>query len=100
MKGLPGKARARILDNMSPRLAVMLAEDVLHMGPVRMRDVEEECVKIMRTVIRLSDSGEILAYDLSIPKVVIDLHESAERENKELRNKYRELRDIINEIFY
>ena len=51
MKGLPGKARARIFDNVSNRLGIMLAKDMLYMGPVRMKDVEEACVTIMKTVI-------------------------------------------------
>lgn len=99
MKGLPGKARAGIFRNMSSRLATMVAEDMTYMGPVRLRDVEEECVRMMKTLIKLSDIWEIGEYDLSILKVVIDMYDCAEKENKALRDKYKELRSIINKIY-
>jgi len=99
MKGLPGRARAQIFDNMSHRLAVMLAKAIEYMGPVRMRDVEDCCVHIMKTLLKLSDCGEIQDYDLSILKVVIDMYEAAESENLKLKDKYKELRTIIDKIY-
>ena len=39
MKGLSGKSRERIFNNLSERLAVMIAEDLDYMGPVRVKDV-------------------------------------------------------------
>lgn len=62
MKGLPGKARARIFENLSPRLASMTAEQMSYMGPVRFKDVEEYCVKIMKTLRKLVDEGEVANY--------------------------------------
>ena len=99
MKGLPGKARARIFDNMSSRLAVMIAEQMSYMGPVRMKDVQEDCVKIMKTLLKLWNNGEIIDYDFSILKVVIDMFDSAEKENRHLRDKYQELRNVIDKIY-
>ena len=99
MKGLPGKARVRILNNMSKRLAVMLSKDMMYMGPVPLKYVEEECVTLVKTLLKLADSGEINEYDFSILKVVIDMFDSAEKENQILREKYKELRSIINKIY-
>lgn len=82
MKGLPGKARARIFDNMSKRLAIMLAKDITYMGPVRLKDVEEKCVTLTKTLFKLVNSCEINEYDFSLLKVVIDMFDSAEKEKK------------------
>ena len=99
MKGLPGKARARIFDNVSNRLGIMLAKDMLYMGPVRMKDVEEACVTIMKTVIKLEERGEIVSHDFAILKVVIDMYETAQKENNELKEKYKELHEMIDQIY-
>lgn len=99
MKGLPGKARAWIFDNVSNRLGIMLAEDMEYMGPVRMKDVEEVCVNIMKIVIKLGDRGEIMPRDFAIRKVVIDMYETAQKQNKELKERYKELHKIIEQIY-
>ena len=99
MKGLPGKARAWIFDNVSNRLGIMLAEDMKYMGPVRMKDVEEVCVNIMKIVIKLEDRGEIMPRDFAILKVVIDMYETAQKQNKELKERYKELHKIIEQIY-
>lgn len=99
MKGLPGKARARIFNNMSERLAVMLANNMAYMGPVRFKDVEEECVKLMKSLLKLAEFSEIREYDFSILKVVIDMFDSADNEKQKLKEKYKEIRSIINKIY-
>lgn len=99
MKGLPGKARAWIFDNVSNRLGIMLAEDMKYMGPVRMKDVEEVCVNIMKIVIKLENRGEIMPRDFAILKVVIDMYETAQKQNKELKERYKELHKIIEQIY-
>ena len=48
MKALPGKARARIFDNLSQKLGLLLADDMAAIGPVRLSDAEESCTKIMK----------------------------------------------------
>lgn len=99
MKGLPGKARARIFDNVSTRLGIMLANDMVFMGPVRMTDVEKVCMIIMKKVIKLESLGEIAPHDFAILKVVIDMYESAQKENNELKEKYKELHEMIDKIY-
>ena len=99
MKGMPGKARARLFENMSSRLSLLVAEHMSYMGPVRLKDVEEDCVRMMKTMLNLHDRCEIEDYDFSILKVVIDMFDTAEEENRQLRMKYKELRDVISRIY-
>lgn len=63
MKGLSGEVRHRIFDNLSRRLAVMIAEDMEFMGPVRMRDVASAIMKIFSAVIKLINFGEVTSAD-------------------------------------
>ncbi|NMB13225.1 MAG: flagellar motor switch protein FliG [Firmicutes bacterium] len=51
---------ARIYKNMSKRAADMLKEDIEYMGPVRLRDVEEAQQRIVSTIRRLEETGEII----------------------------------------
>ena len=50
----------KIFRNMSKRAASMLKEDMEFMGPVRLKDVEEAQQKIVSTIRRLEDSGDIV----------------------------------------
>jgi len=99
MKGLPGQARERFFSNVSKNIAISIAEDMDYMGPVRFRDAEECCASIMKTLLKLLGMGEIQDYDLSILKVVIDMYDSAEQENTALKDKYQELRNVIEKIY-
>ena len=99
MKGLPGKARTRIFHNVSTNLGILLAKDLVYMGPVRMKDVEKACVTIMKTVIKLEERGEIASHDFAILKVVLDMYETAQKENNELKEKYKELHELIDQIY-
>ena len=102
MKGLPGKARARIFDNVSTNLRILFTKDMEYMGPVRMKDVEEACVVILKTVIKLEEQAEIAGFasqDLAILKVVIDMYETGQKEDNELKEKYKELHEMIDRIY-
>lgn len=50
----------RIYQNMSKRASEMLKEDIEYMGPVRLRDVEEAQQKVVSTIRRLEESGDII----------------------------------------
>ena len=99
MKGLPGKARKRIFDSMSQRLGGMIAEDMHFVGPVPMKNVEEACVKVIKILMKLEDSGEIYPHDFSKLQIIIDMYEIKQKENQELRKKYKELYDMLNQIY-
>jgi len=60
MKGMSGKARRHIFDNLSERLGKLIAEGMVHMGPVRVVDILETSQKILNVLIRLIDRGEIV----------------------------------------
>ncbi len=60
LKGSNEEVQTAIFNNMSKRLAVMIKEDMDFMGPVRMKDVEEAQQKIVNTIRKLEDSGEIV----------------------------------------
>ena len=49
-----------IFRNLSSRLSTMIKEDMEFMGPVRMKDVEEAQQKIVNTIRRLEDAGDIV----------------------------------------
>ena len=49
-----------IFRNLSSRLSTMIKEDMEFMGPVRMKDVEEAQQKIVDTIRRLEDAGDIV----------------------------------------
>lgn len=60
LKGSNEEVQNAIFNNLSKRLAVMIKEDMEFMGPVRMKDVEEAQQKIVNTIRKLEDSGEII----------------------------------------
>lgn len=60
LKGSTEEVQNAIFSNVSKRLAVMIKEDMDFMGPVRMKDVEEAQQKIVNTIRKLEDSGEII----------------------------------------
>ena len=60
LKTASEEVASRIYKNMSKRAAEMLREDIEYMGPVRLRDIEETQQRIVATIRRLEDMGEII----------------------------------------
>lgn len=60
LKGANDEVAGVIFNNMSKRLTEMITEDIEFMGPVRLRDVEEAQQKIVNTIRKLEDAGEIV----------------------------------------
>jgi len=54
------EVREAIFRNMSKRMADTFKEEMEFMGPVRLRDVEEAQTRIVSTIRRLEESGEII----------------------------------------
>jgi flagellar motor switch protein FliG len=54
------EVREAIFRNMSKRMAESFKEEMEFMGPVRLRDVEEAQTRIVATIRRLEESGEII----------------------------------------
>jgi len=61
LKGISGEGRQRIFNNLSKRLAIMIAEDMEFMGDVRTKDKAEAAQKIIRTLIRLMECQDIVS---------------------------------------
>ncbi len=60
LKTASEEVASRIYKNMSKRAAEMVREDIEYMGPVRLRDIEETQQRIVATIRRLEDMGEII----------------------------------------
>jgi flagellar motor switch protein FliG len=60
LKGVSEEVRAKITGNMSERAATTLLEDVEMLGPTLLRQVEEAQQKVILTIRRLEDAGEIV----------------------------------------
>jgi flagellar motor switch protein FliG len=54
------EVRDAIFSNMSKRMSETFKEEMEFMGPVRLRDVEEAQTRIVATIRRLEESGEII----------------------------------------
>jgi len=54
------EVRDALFKNMSKRMADTFKEEMEFMGPVRLRDVEEAQTRIVATIRRLEESGEII----------------------------------------
>jgi flagellar motor switch protein FliG len=54
------EVRDAIFRNMSKRMAETFKEEMEYMGPVRLRDVEEAQTRIVATIRRLEEAGEII----------------------------------------
>ncbi|MFD0869193.1 Flagellar motor switch protein FliG [Chlamydia abortus] len=54
------EVRDAIFSNMSKRMSETFKEEMEYMGPVRLRDVEEAQTRIVATIRRLEESGEII----------------------------------------
>jgi flagellar motor switch protein FliG len=54
------EVREAIFKNMSKRMSETFREEMEYMGPVRLRDVEEAQTRIVSTIRRLEEAGEII----------------------------------------
>lgn len=91
MKGLSGNSKRRIFDNISPRIATILAEDITSMEPVSMKDVDESVIKIMNVVLKLAKAGKIQDDNLIALKIVMDIY----NKDKEVCNTYKERYSVL-----
>jgi len=60
LKGVAEEVRTKVTSNMSERAATTLLEDLELLGPVLLRQVEEAQQKVILTIRRLEDAGEIV----------------------------------------
>lgn len=100
MKIMSGKARKRVFDNMSQRLAVMIAEDMEYRGWNSRRESEQACIIIAKKFIKLVDCYEIPDYDTSMLKLMVSIYENADKHTKELEEKYWDVAEMIDKIYH
>ncbi|MDA3849882.1 MAG: flagellar motor switch protein FliG [Spirochaetaceae bacterium] len=60
LKAVDAEVQEKIFRNMSKRQAMTLKEDMEYMGPTRRKDVEDAQQKIVSTIRKLEDAGEIV----------------------------------------
>ncbi len=60
LKGVADNVRTRVMQNMSERAALNLAEELDMLGPVRVQVVEEAQAGIVRIIRRLEEAGQIV----------------------------------------
>ncbi len=60
LKGVSERVRAKIMQNMSERAALNLADEIEVLGKVRINVVEEAQASVVRVIRQLEESGEIL----------------------------------------
>ncbi|MBR1616425.1 MAG: flagellar motor switch protein FliG [Treponema sp.] len=60
LKNVDPEVQDKIFKNMSKRSASMLKEEMEFMGPVRLKDVEEVQQKVVSTIRRLEESGDVV----------------------------------------
>ena len=60
LKGAGEEVKNKIKKNMSKRAAEMLEEEIVFLGPVRLRDVEEAQQQIVTIIRQLEEAGEVI----------------------------------------
>lgn len=60
LKGVPDAVRNKVMQNLSERAALNLAEEMDLLGPVRVHMVEEAQAAIVRIIRQLEESGQII----------------------------------------
>lgn len=60
LKSTTDEVRDKVFKNMSDRAATMIKEEMQYMGPVRLRDVEENQQRIVNVIRRLEEEGTII----------------------------------------
>ena len=99
MKGLSGNACRKFFDNLSKRIAAMIAEDIETMGPVRMKDVDDSVIKILNVVLKLAKAGEIVDDNLVALKVVMDIYNSDKAARNMYKDRYGMLKRALDDIW-
>ena len=60
LKGVAPVVHQKIMNNMSERAAITLAEEIELLGPVRVQSVEEAQTEVVRVIRELEESGQIV----------------------------------------
>ena len=99
MKGLNDSTKRKFFNNLSERIAVMLAEDMLHRGDVRIVEVIKAVQDILIVVLRLMSTAEIPDTGLCFYDKMKDIFDVEKPEPKKTAQDIAitELRALFNE---
>ncbi len=102
IKGQSGNPCKAIMNNLSTRLSIMIAEDMDFMGPVRLKDIAEATRKILRTMLRLMSSGEIMCtggedYLSTLYKIYCEDESDSNNGASESGHAFSNLEEVFNE---
>jgi hypothetical protein len=100
MKALSGEARGHIFNNLSQRLAVMIAQDIEYMGRVPLNEITEAEYKVLRVIVKLYARGEIVVRDGAMIEnfaKVIGISFESRKQNEKLNTAENELEKLVNE---
>ncbi len=61
LKTASDEVKDKIMRNMSERASTMLREELEYLGPVRLRNVEEAQMKIVASIRRMEEAGQLVA---------------------------------------
>lgn len=95
MKGLCKETKKKIFDNMSDRLASMIATDILFMGKVYSKSVVESTHKLFRNCMILFESGELILPDASLINELYDIFKTDYDTNSEKDLNCNELESLV-----
>lgn len=101
MKGLSGEANACIIRNLSHNKAILLAEEVVFMEPVRLKDVRDAGRKILETMLKLEMRGEIIITDGKAAGLFLELlkeYDMDQEKERKIRNKETELERLFKQF--
>lgn len=72
LKAASDEVKQKIFSNMSERAATMLKEELEFMGPVKLKDVEDAQQRIVETIRKMEESGEILVAGSGRGEMIIE----------------------------
>ncbi len=92
LKGMSGDVRKIVFNNLSARLAVMVAEDMEMMGSVRLSDVGDACSKLLTIFLKLIETCEIVCDEELITKEMAGIFVKRFEKGNEMEIKKSESR--------
>lgn len=99
MKGLDESTKRKFFNNLSERLAVMIAEDILYRGDVKITEVVKAVQDILVVILKLMSTAEIKDTGFDFYDKMKDIFEAKKSESEKIEQDIAvaELRTLFNE---
>lgn len=95
-KILSGDSKKNIIDNMSKKAQLMIADDIENMGPIPFKTVQEAIDKVFMVIMNLADKEEIVIAQNDAAKGLYQLFK--ENEADEVPEQVCNLRKLLNDF--